>query len=171
MPYTINEKINIRSRYGLKTKLDIAKLKAIYDTNNLDSIRSPKDSMPKDYDWTRPRDIFNMPVGDFQFTDKIWDYEVKKFRDENGEESWMIKEKGRLWANTVWLHTFDEKISERYYEPWTKKRLSCSAHIGGMSVISEEGFSLLVKLMILPRGSFKKYVTAELINDFYEMVA
>lgn len=171
MSYSINERINIRSRYGLKTKLDFVKLKEVYATNNVDSIRSPKGSMPNDYDWTRPRDFFNMPISEFELTDKIWNYTVKKFLNEKGEESWLIREKGSFSGSTCWLYTYDERVSERYYETWTRKLMKCNINMCGLHIHSDECYNIITRLMIIPRGSFKKYVTQEIVNDFYEMMA
>lgn len=163
MAYTINEKINFRSYCTEKTKMFSDKIKSKYKEHNLNYILSPKGNIPNDYDWTKPRDFFRMPVGQFELTDKIYDYTVKKFKEENGEESWMINQKGTYSGNSMWLHTFEEHISEKVYEPWKIKRISANANIGGLYIHSEDGgYRIVTKLIIMPRGSFKEYVKKEI---------
>lgn len=90
--YTIHEKINFRSFATEITKHHASKLKEKF-TNSLDKylIVQPKGARKSDWNWLRMKDFISLPIGEFELTDKIYDFVMKKCKSDEGSIYYFLR--------------------------------------------------------------------------------
>lgn len=169
--YSINHKINYRSNCGPKTKLSI---KEKYDSQILDlhSIDFPKQADFKRTFGTRI--ALRLPPGIHKLWDGIYNYELQKYDNKKTDmiEFTIYHGLSSITSERITYFRREQSVFDRddrdgrtkiYYHGDVKRpSLSCLISCGGISVHSDDVYSGLSRLSILPRGSFKQYVQNEI---------
>jgi hypothetical protein len=111
----------------------------------------------------RKRDLFNLPVGEYELTDHIKNYYYTMciWISDDGCRCYRIKEKGSLSGSSIFMiEAYKSEFGdEDYSESDIKyKVLHAMSGVGGLTIHSNDTFSMINDLRFIPRGSFKKFV-------------
>lgn len=109
------------------------------------------------------RDFFRLPVGTYDLTDSInnYQYTLRTKLTDDGERMHIIRIKGSLSASGVCL--FEKYVNNdggvTFYPNDIKyKIISSLLSLGGITIHSDNNFMMLNELRFIPRGSFKEFV-------------
>lgn len=106
----------------------------------------------------RKRDLFRMELGSYELTDDIdnYYYTLKIGTCDDGSRFYDIRERGSLSYNSIFLL---EEYADWDDDGYIKyKNLTALSGVGGLRVHSDDTYSMLRELKIIPRGSFSIFL-------------
>ena len=106
----------------------------------------------------KKKDLSRLSVGNYKLTDNIdnYKYDLIVGKEESGGKYYLISESGWPSRDSIYLCECIEDDEEYNYYPY--KNLSAMCGVGGIRIHSNDTYSLLRELEMLPRGSFKIFV-------------
>lgn len=105
------------------------------------------------------KDLIILPLGKYELTDGIYDYNLRK--DLNQDKSVIYRITEKLTGNSMAL--FEEEVNVfEDIDLYKRINITSLASVGGLSIHSDNNFTMLWGIKFIPRGSFKKFI--EIIN-------
>ncbi len=104
----------------------------------------------------KARDLLRLPLGEYELTDDIYNYQLKKGLTDDNSIVYVIIEKR---TRNLFCLFEKEIIDEEYYGDFFKRIiLSVCISIGGFTVHSNDISYGLYSLKFAPNGSFKEFI-------------
>jgi hypothetical protein len=114
----------------------------------------------------KTRDFYTLPMGKSLLKDEIYTYEADKSLTDDGDWIIRITTKGSIFGPSIFVHPSEDFIyeeSSRWRDGYFKyKTVSYGMHMGSFHVHSDNYQYSLKDIDIMPRGSFKEYVSKEI---------
>lgn len=109
----------------------------------------------------RERDFINLPLGDFELSDGIYNYTLKKTLTDDNKFMYIIKNKMfNLSGESLCLfqreeYYYDDEEDRYRYGNFKYQKLSAMAGIGGLRIHSKDIYNTIYNLELKPRGLYK----------------